>query len=154
MIENPDRYLKDFVKAGANGITVHAEVCKHLDRTIQQIHALGVKAGVALNPATPLSLLDWVLHEVDMVLLMTVNPGFGGQKFIPCMLEKITELHNRIIKNNLNIDIQVDGGISEKNIEQVTKAGANIFVAGSAIFGRDTEENTNIFLQKISTFEK
>ena len=154
MIENPDRYLKDFVKAGANGITVHAEVCKHLDCTIQQIHALGVKAGVALNPATPLSVLDWVLHEVDMVLLMTVNPGFGGQKFIPCMLEKITELHNRIIKNNLNIDIQVDGGISEKNIEQVTKAGANIFVAGSAIFGRDAEKNTNIFLQKISTFEK
>lgn len=154
MIENPYRYLKDFVKAGANGITVHVEACKHLERTIQQIHALGVKVGVALNPATPLSVLDWVLHEVDMVLLMTVNPGFGGQKFIPCMLEKITELHNRIIKNNLNIDIQVDVGISEKNIEQVTKAGANIFVAGSAIFGQNVEKNTTTFLQKISTFEK
>lgn len=154
MIENPDRYLNDFVKAGANGITVHVEACKHLERTIQQIHALGVKAGVALNPATPLSVLDWVLHEVDMVLIMTVNPGFGGQKFIPCMLEKIAELHNRIIKENLNIDIQVDGGISEKNIEQVVKVGANIFVAGSAIFGQDVEKNTSIFLQKINFPEK
>ena len=118
-------------------------------RTIRQIHALGVKVSVALNPATPLLILDWVLHEVDMVLLMTVNPGFGGQKSIPYIIEKITELHNRIIKENLNMDIQVDEGISEKNIEQVMKAGANIFVAGSAIFGQDVEKNTSIFLQKI-----
>ena len=154
MIENPDYYLKEFVKAGADGITVHAESCKHLDRTIQQIHKLGAKVSVALNPATPLSALDWILHEVDMVLIMTVNPGFGGQKFIPCMLEKITELHNRIMKKNLDVDIQVDGGISENNIEQVIKAGVNIFVAGSAIFGQNTEQKINEFLQKISAFEK
>ncbi len=98
MIENPDYYLKNFVKAGADSITVHIEACKHLECTIQQIHSLDVKAGVALNPATPLSALDWVLHEVDTVLIMTVNPGFGGQKFVTNMLEKIMELHNRIMK--------------------------------------------------------
>lgn len=151
MIENPERYLKEFVKAGANSITIHAETCKHLERTIQQIHSLGVKAGVALNPSTPLSVLDWVLHEVDMVLLMTVNPGFGGQKFIPCMLNKITALHNTIILKNYNVDIQVDGGISMENAEQVIKAGANVLVAGSAIFGQNTEQKAKAFLQKINS---
>lgn len=153
MIENPDYYLKDFVEAGADSITVHAEACKHLDRTIQQIHSLGVKAGVALNPATPLSALDWVLPNIDMVLIMTVNPGFGGQKLIPAMLEKITKLQNYIMKKNLKIDIEVDGGISEQNIEQVIKAGGNIFVAGSAVFGQNMEQKVNILLQKMNILE-
>ncbi len=147
MIENPDNYLEEFVKAGADGITVHAETCKHLDRTIQKIKSFGIKAGVALNPATPLSVLDWVLYEVDMVLIMTVNPGFGGQKFISCMLDKIAALHEMI--GEKNIDIQVDGGISKKNVEKVMKAGANIFVAGSAIFGQNTEQKAIEFLRKI-----
>ncbi len=154
MIENPDNYLKDFVKVGANGITVHVEACKHLDRTIEQIHSLGVKAGVALNPATPLSALDWILPKIDMVLIMAVNPGFGGQKLIPSMLEKVAELHNIIIKKDLKIDIQVDGGISEKNVQQVMKSGANIFVAGSAVFGQNMEQKVNILLQKMNEFEK
>ncbi len=147
MIENPDNYLEKFVEAGADGITVHVEACKHLDRTIQKIKSLGVKVGVALNPATPLSILDWVLCEVDMVLIMTVNPGFGGQKFIPGMLDKIKKLQEII--GERNIDIQVDGGISEKNVQEVMKAGANVFVAGSAIFGQNTEQKARAFLQKI-----
>lgn len=154
MIENPERYLKQFAEAGANGITVHAEACKHLDRTIQQIKSLGLKAGVALNPATPLSALDWVLYEVDMVLIMTVNPGFGGQKMIPHMLDKIELLRNTIIEKEYHAEIQVDGGISEKNVEQVIKAGANIFVAGSAVFGQNTEQKAKEFLQKINDIER
>lgn len=153
MIENPDNYLKEFVKAGANGITVHAEACKHLDRTIKQIHSLGMRAGIALNPATPLSVLDWIIHQVDMVLIMTVNPGFGGQKFIPCMTEKIKVLNNIIEEKNLNIDIQVDGGVTIENVEHLIKAGANIFVAGSAIFGENITQKTKLFLEKIKTFE-
>lgn len=153
MIEEPDRYLEEFVKAGADSITVHAEACRHLDRTINQIHELGAKAGVALNPATPLSALDWVLKEVDMVLLMTVNPGFGGQKFIPSMTEKIAALRERLEEKGLDTDIQVDGGISVHTAELVLNAGANVLVAGSAVFGDDTEGRAKALLQKINEFD-
>lgn len=137
MIDNPMDFIDDFVKAGADSITVHAEVLPHLHRAIQYIKAKGVLAGVALNPSTPLNVLDYVLEDVDMILLMTVNPGFGGQKFIPAILNKIAQLRKRLDEMGLKTDIQVDGGIYINNIHEVAKAGANIFVAGSAIFNAD-----------------
>lgn len=148
MIREPERYLERFAAAGADIITVHAEACLHLHRTIQQIKQLGKKCGVALNPATSLSALDYVLEDLDMVLLMTVNPGFGGQSFIPAMYEKIETLRETITKRNLDIDIEVDGGIKAANARQVTESGANILVAGSAIFEGDIESNIREF-QKI-----
>lgn len=148
MIREPERYLERFAMSGADIITVHAEACLHLHRTIQQINQLGKKCGVALNPATSLSALDYVLEDLDMVLLMTVNPGFGGQSFIPAMYEKIETLRETITKRNLDIDIEVDGGIKAANARQVTEAGANILVAGSAIFEGDIESNIREF-QKI-----
>lgn len=148
MIKEPERYLERFAAGGADIITVHAEACLHLHRTIQQIGRLGKKCGVALNPATPLSALDYVLEDLDMVLLMTVNPGFGGQSFIPAMYEKIHGLRELIAKKNLNIDIEVDGGIKAANTKQVIEAGANILVAGSAVFEGDIEGNIREF-QKI-----
>ena len=135
MIENADQYLEDFVKAGSDSLTVQAEACVHLHRTIQAIKELGVKAAVALNPSTPVSTIEWILEEVDMVLIMSVNPGFGGQKFIPQALQKIEELKSMISARNPNVLIQVDGGINEKTIRSASKAGADVFVAGSAIFG-------------------
>lgn len=134
MIENPDAYIDDYVQAGADLITVHVEACRHLHRTIQNIKSKGVKAGVALNPATPLNTIEYVLKDLDMVLLMTVNPGFGGQKFIPEVLPKIRELRKDIGELGLPIDIQVDGGINAQTAGQVYRAGANILVAGSAVF--------------------
>lgn len=148
MIKEPERYLERFAAAGADIITVHAEACLHLHRTIQQIRQLGKKCGVALNPATPLSALDYVLEDLDMVLLMTVNPGFGGQSFIPAMYEKIHGLRELITKKNLNIDIEVDGGIKTANVGRVIEAGANVLVAGSAVFEGDIEGNIREF-QKI-----
>jgi ribulose-phosphate 3-epimerase len=135
MIENPDAYIADFAKAGSSIITVHAEVCNHLHRTIHAIKDLNVKAGVVLNPATPLSAIDWILEDVDMVLLMSVNPGFGGQKFIPQSIQKIKDLKKSIETKGLNTLIQVDGGINIDTIGMVSEAGADVFVAGSAIFG-------------------
>jgi len=135
MIENADQYLEDFVRAGSDSLTVQVEACVHLHRTIQAIKELGVKAAVALNPSTPVSTIEWILEEVDMVLIMSVNPGFGGQKFIPQALQKIEELKSMISARNPNVLIQVDGGINEKTIRSVSKAGADVFVAGSAIFG-------------------
>ncbi len=135
MIENADQYLEDFVKAGSDSLTVQVEACVHLHRTIQAIKELGVKAAVALNPSTPVSTIEWILEEVDMVLIMSVNPGFGGQKFIPQALQKIEELKSMIGARNPNVLIQVDGGVNEKTIRSVSKAGADVFVAGSAIFG-------------------
>jgi ribulose-phosphate 3-epimerase len=135
MIENADQYLEDFVKAGSDSLTVQAEACVHLHRTIQAIKELGVKAAVALNPSTPVSTIEWILEEVDMVLIMSVNPGFGGQKFIPQALQKIEELKSMISARNPNVLIEVDGGINEETIRSVSKAGADVFVAGSAIFG-------------------
>ncbi len=134
MIENPDRYIEDFVKAGADIITVHAEVCTHLHRTIQNIKSFGIKAAVSLNPATPLNVLEFILDDLDMVLLMSVNPGFGGQKFIPIVLDKIKALRHVLAERGLNTDIQVDGGINLENIKDIVNAGANVLVAGSAIF--------------------
>ena len=134
MIENPDDFIEEFVNAGADIITVHQEACKHLHRTIQKIKSLGVKAGVSLNPATPISTLEEILPELDMVLIMSVNPGFGGQSYIESCTDKIRRLKQMIDERGLNIDIQVDGGIKADNVAVVLEAGANIVVAGSAIF--------------------
>lgn len=147
MIEEPIRYVEDFVKAGADIITVHAEACGHLDRTIEVIREHGVLAGVALNPATPLSQVEYILPKVDMVLLMTVNPGFGGQSYIPYCTEKIRSLKQMIDGRGLKTDIQVDGGINLENVQTVMDAGANIIVAGSAVFGGDIEQNIHDFLE-------
>ena len=146
MIEEPDRYINDFAEAGADLITVHAEACKHLDRTVSAIKEKGLLAGVALNPATPLSEVEWVLPKVDMVLLMSVNPGFGGQTYIPYVTDKIRELKKMIDKKGLKTDIEVDGGIHHENVTEVLDAGANIIVAGSAVFRGDIEENVERFL--------
>jgi ribulose-phosphate 3-epimerase len=137
MIERPERYIPAFVAAGANSLSVHGETCPHLHRTIQQIHELGARASVALNPATPLNTLDEILPELDMVLLMTVNPGFGGQSFIAASLGKVQrlrEMARQCGRENV-VDIEVDGGINVKTVGRVVAAGANVLVAGSAIFG-------------------
>ncbi|QPC46302.1 ribulose-phosphate 3-epimerase [Mangrovibacillus cuniculi] len=137
MIQNPDQYIEDFVKAGADIITVHVEACPHLHRTLQLIRSFGVKAGVVINPATSASILEPVLHEVDMILCMTVNPGFGGQAFIPSVLPKIEWLAEQREKNNYLYEIEVDGGVNEETIIDCANAGADVFVAGSAIFAKD-----------------
>jgi ribulose-phosphate 3-epimerase len=137
MVNNPQDHVAPFAKAGANLLTIHVETAPHLHRVLQSIRELGLKTGVSLNPATPLSTIEEVLNEVDMVLLMTVNPGFGGQKFIPSMIDKITRLKKMIDERNLKVDIQVDGGINPVTARQVVAAGANILVAGSAIYQAD-----------------
>ncbi len=147
MIEDPDRYLEDFVKAGADVLTVHAEACRHLDRTLSTIRSLGAKAGVALNPATPLSAVEWVLEKADMVLLMSVNPGFGGQKYIPYVTEKIRRLRRMLTERGLETDVEVDGGVGLENGPEILAAGANVLVAGSAVFRGDAEANVKAFLQ-------
>ena len=134
MIEEPEKYIEGFSKAGADIITVHQEAPVHLHRVIQLLKAQGVKAGVSLNPATPISTLEYVLEDLDMVLLMSVNPGFGGQKYIPAMTEKIRKLKEMIAEKGLKVDIQVDGGINPENVREIVSAGADIIVAGSAIF--------------------
>jgi len=134
MIEKPDHLIPDFISAGADMITVHFEACTHLNRTIQLISGNGVKAGVALNPATPLSALEYIPDSVDMILLMTVNPGFGGQSYISQMTKKIKKLREWINWTDRNVYLQIDGGISTANIKEVTAAGANVIVAGSAFF--------------------
>lgn len=134
MIEHPDKYAADFVKAGADLICIHAEACPHLHRSVQNIRSLGVKAAVALNPATPLTSIEYVLESLDMVLLMTVNPGFGGQQFIREVVPKISALRERIKAFGLKTEIQVDGGINPQTACEVVKAGAAILVAGNAIF--------------------
>ena len=136
MVENPDMYIKDMVDAGADIITVHAEATKHLNRTVQLIKSYGKKVGIALNPSTPLEMIKYDLKNIDMVLIMTVNPGFGGQKFIEDMTEKIKELRNI----NKEIDIQVDGGINAETAKKVKEAGANILVAGSYVFSGNYKE--------------
>lgn len=135
MIDNPDQYVEQFVKAGADIVGIHVEAARHLHRSVQLIKSFGVKASVSLNPATPLSTIEYVLQDVDMVLLMSVNPGFGGQKFISNVLPKISALRSRIQEMGLEVDIQVDGGINPETAGQVVAAGANVLVAGSAIFG-------------------
>lgn len=147
MIENPDRYIDDFAEAGADLITVHAEACKHLDRTITAIKEKGLLAGVALNPATPLSAVEWILPKVDMVLIMSVNPGFGGQSLLPYTIDKVRELKRMIDKQGLKTDIEVDGGINHQNVTEFLEAGANVIVAGSAVFKGDIAENVERFLE-------
>ena len=137
MIENADRYIPDFAAAGADIIAVQTEACVHLHRTLQLIRQNDCKAGVVLNPSTPIDGLEWVLPDIDLVVLMSVNPGFGGQTFIPATLEKITRLRKMIADRGLAIDIEVDGGVNSKTIASVAAAGANVFVAGSAIFGSE-----------------
>ncbi|NLP37893.1 MAG: ribulose-phosphate 3-epimerase [Firmicutes bacterium] len=145
MIEKPERYFEAFAQAGADLLTVSAEACTHLHRVLQQIRALGVKAGVALNPATPLSVLEYVLDELDLVLIMSVNPGFGGQEFIPAVLPKIRQLKK--IVGDKAIEIQVDGGINAQTAPLVKEAGATVLVAGTAIFGQDDVQEAIRVLQ-------
>ncbi|TYQ15620.1 UNVERIFIED_CONTAM: ribulose-5-phosphate 3-epimerase [Acetivibrio alkalicellulosi] len=140
MIEKPENHIDSFIDAGANILTVHAEACRHLHRTIQYIKSKGIKAAVSLNPATPLSFVDWVLSDLDMVLLMSVNPGFGGQKYIDSTTEKIKKLKEIIDSRGLKTDIQVDGGINLSNINQIVQAGANVIVSGSTIFNSHDRE--------------
>lgn len=147
MIEEPIRYIGDFADAGADLITVHAEACKHLDRTIYEIHSRGLLAGAVLNPATPISSLEYILPELDMVLLMGVNPGFGGQKFIPYTLQKIRDLREMITRKGCQTDIEIDGGVTLDNLREILDAGANIIVSGSAVFKGDIETNVGKFLQ-------
>ena len=134
MIENPDQYSPEFAKAGANILSVHQETCPHLNRTINLIKEYGLIPAVVLNPSTPISTLEDILEEVGMVLIMSVNPGFGGQKFIPGTIKKIRNLKGMITERGLNIDIEIDGGVTPKNVGQVCNAGADVVVAGSAIF--------------------
>lgn len=146
MIEEPDRYLEDFKKAGANLITVHRETCPHLDRTLNKIRELGLKSGLAINPATGIDDIDYVIDSLDMVLIMSVNPGFGGQKFIRYTLDKIKRLRERYS----GLDIEVDGGIGLSNVAEVVQSGANVIVAGTAVFNGDVAENTRRLVERIN----
>jgi ribulose-phosphate 3-epimerase len=146
MIREPDRYIEDFVKAGADILTVHAEACTHLDRTLRHIKEQGVLAGLALNPATPVVVAEPVLDLVDMVLIMTVNPGYGGQKLIPYTLDKVRQLRQLMQSRGSKLDIEVDGGISLDDVDDVLEAGANIIVTGSAVFEGNTADNVESFL--------
>ncbi len=145
MVSEPVRYIDDMAAAGADMITVHVEACKHLHRTVQAIKAKGLKAGVVLNPATSLSTLDYILEDVDMVLLMSVNPGFGGQKYIPTMTAKIKALKEMIDAKGLQVDIEIDGGVTPENVREILEAGANVIVAGSAVFGDHITEQVEKF---------
>ena len=142
MIENPEAYIDEFAKAGSDIICIHAESTKHVHRAIQKIKEHGIKAGIALNPATDVSTIKYVLEDVDMVLVMSVNPGFGGQSFIPSAIDKIKEIKSIINEKNLNIEIEVDGGVKLNNAKEVLNAGADILVAGSAVFGAENVEET------------
>jgi ribulose-phosphate 3-epimerase len=137
MIENPDQYIEQFIKAGADIITVHVETCTHLHRTIQNIKSFGIKAGVVLNPATPVSTIEHIIEDIDMVLLMTVNPGFGGQKFIHSVVPKIKQVANMVKERNLSVEIEIDGGVDEHTAIICKDAGATVLVAGSAIYNKE-----------------
>ena len=154
MIEEPERYIKEFKEAGADMLTVHAEACRHLDRVLHEIHNAGMKAGIALNPGTSLSAIEEVLGLADMILIMTVNPGFGGQKFIPYTADKVRRLKKMLEDRNLTADIQVDGGIGKDTLETVMDAGANIFVMGSAVFRGDIKENVALYLKQMEEYEQ
>lgn len=150
MITNADQYIESFAEAGADWITVHVESCPHLHRTVSRIRELGKKAGVVLNPATSLDTLDFILEDVDLVMLMSVNPGFGGQSFIPSTLRKIGRLKKRIDDLGLAVGIEIDGGISPATIADVAEAGANIFVAGSAIYGQSDYRAVILEMRKLA----
>lgn len=149
MVEEPIRYVKEFADSGADIITVHGEACVHLDRTVQAVKDLGKQVGVALNPATDLNCLNYLLPELDMVLLMSVNPGFGGQKMIPYTLEKVRALRQMVKQRGLSTNIEIDGGIRTDNVAKALKAGANVIVAGSAVFKGDIEKNVGLFLEQM-----
>ncbi|MGV3545752.1 MAG: ribulose-phosphate 3-epimerase [Pedobacter sp.] len=151
MIVDPDRYIADFAKAGADIITVHYEACTHLHRTIQLIKSVGCKAGVALNPHTPVSLLKDVLHDIDLALVMSVNPGFGGQAFIPQTLNKVSELKQMALQVNPNLLIEVDGGVGIHNIASLIEAGADVFVAGNAVFAAPNPTQMIADLKQVQT---
>lgn len=144
MIEDPDRYVQSFKDAGADILTVHYEACKHLHRTISYIKSLGMKAGVSLNPATNIDVLDYVLEDLDLVLVMSVNPGFGGQSFIPSALDKIKNLKEKIKERNLNVIVEVDGGVKTTNVKDVVEAGADLIVSGSDVFA-DKENRIKVY---------
>ena len=150
MISEPDLYLEDFIKAGANTVGVHAEVLPHLHRTVQRIKELGARASVTLNPSTSVAAVEHILDQVDQILIMTVNPGFGGQAFIESMVPKIKEARRLIDQRGLNIELEVDGGINGKTIGEVARAGADVFVAGSAVFSTpDYAETLRLFRKRI-----
>ena len=149
MVSAPERYIQDFVDCGADSITVHAEACEDLERAIELIHDAGVKAGISIKPATPVNDISHLLEDVDMVLVMTVQPGFGGQKYIEDCTEKIRELRELIEEDDLDVDIQVDGGINEDTLETVIRAGANLLVAGSYVFKGDLASNVRIINEKM-----
>ena len=145
MIEEPGRYVKQFAAAGADILNVHVEACTHLQRTISEIKELGLKAGVTLNPGTPLTTLEYVLNDVDLVLVMSVNPGFGGQKFIPFTLQKLNDLREMRLRKNATAEIEVDGGVTLSNAKEIMEAGAEVLVSGSSVFGGDIEANVKAF---------
>ncbi len=153
MIENPERYIEDFSKAGADIITVHQETCPHLHRTIQQIHDLDIRAGASINPSTPVSTLDEIITEVDLVLVMSVNPGFGGQSYISSCTSKIQKLREMLDRCGSSADLEVDGGVNVKTVSEVVAAGANAFVAGSAVFNDklSVAENVRLLRDKIAS---
>lgn len=155
MVNEPDHLFADFARAGVQMLTVHQEATRHLHRSIQNIHSLGMKAGVSLNPATPLSVLEYVMEEVDLILIMSVNPGFGGQRFIPQMISKIEKAKQMIEKARRDIILEVDGGIKLSNLEQVMEAGCDWVVAGSAVFERGkTEQNAREFLAEMKKYSE
>ncbi len=147
MVTEPERFVDQFADSGANILTVHQEACTHLNRTLKHIKERGVKTGVALNPATDISTLKYVLNYVDMILVMSVNPGFGGQEFIPETLEKLKDVKNMVKASGRDIDIEVDGGITLKNVDTILKAGANVIVSGSSVFRGNITDNVKNFLE-------
>lgn len=153
MVQNPDYHIESFVQAGADIISVHVETCTHLHRTIQKIKGNGIKAGVVINPSTPLSTLEYIIEDVDMVLIMSVNPGFGGQKYIDNATKKIFSLKKMIDSKALKTEIEVDGGITLENVKTVIEAGANVIVAGSAVFKNDIVQNINEFYKLFKEVE-
>ena len=153
MIEDPDRYVQNFKDAGADILTVHYEACKHLHRTISYIKSLGMKAGVSLNPATNIDVLDYVLEDLDLVLVMSVNPGFGGQSFIPSALDKIKNLKEKIKERNLNVIVEVDGGVKTTNVKDVVEAGADLIVSGSDVFA-DKENRIKAYNDIFNNYKK
>ncbi|HEC17981.1 MAG TPA: ribulose-phosphate 3-epimerase [Gammaproteobacteria bacterium] len=154
MVKPVDRIIPDFAAAGASYITFHPEASEHIDRTLQLIHNEGCKAGLVFNPATPLDYLTYVMDKVDMILLMSVNPGFGGQSFIPATLDKLTEARRLIDESGLDIRLEVDGGVKVDNIREIAEAGADMFVAGSAVFGAASESDPNTYDSVIAAFRE
>lgn len=153
MIEDPDRYVQNFKDAGADILTVHYEACKHLHRTVSYIKSLGMKAGVSLNPATNIDVLDYVLEDLDLVLIMSVNPGFGGQSFIPSAIDKIKNLKAKIRERNLNVIVEVDGGVKTTNVKDVIEAGADLIVSGSDVFA-DKENRIRAYKEIFKNYKK